>query len=83
MAVTGSPMVTHYMLRTHDEKYVFSGKNTLFVPDLELIKSLIKVKKKRLLLTCAPIYEIPSNINTMNTTMALVSDGNSEHVTHK
>ena len=53
------------MFRTHDEKKVFSGKNAGFVPALELIKSLILVIKRRLLLTCTPIYEIPSNISTM------------------
>ena len=31
-------------LRTHYGKKVFSGKNTLFVPALELIKRLIQVK---------------------------------------
>ena len=58
-------MVTNYMLRTHDGKKVFSGKNTRFVPALEKIKSLIQVKYQRLIRTCAPIYEIPSYINTM------------------
>ena len=53
------------MLRTHDGKEDFSGKTTRFVPALELIKSLIQVKKQRLLLTCAPPYELSSNINTM------------------
>ena len=37
-------MVTHYMLHTHDGKYIFSDKNIRFVPAFELIKSLLKVK---------------------------------------
>ena len=54
-------MVTHFMLRTHDGEEVFSDKNILFVTALELIKT----GQQRLLLKCAPIYELPSNISTM------------------
>ena len=35
---------------------LFGFKNIQFVTALELIKSLIQVKQKRLLLTCALIY---------------------------
>ena len=33
-------MVTHYMFRTHDGKWVFSGKNTRFATTLDVIKNL-------------------------------------------
>ena len=33
-------MVTHYMLRTHEGKWVLSGKNTRFVTALDVIKCL-------------------------------------------
>ena len=44
-------------MRTHDGKYVCLLSNYL--------KALYRFKKTRLLLTCAPIYELPSNISTM------------------
>ena len=37
-------MVTHYMLRTHYGKWIFSGKNTRFVTALGVIKSLEQVE---------------------------------------
>ena len=37
-------MVTHYMLRTHGGKWVFSGKNTEFVTALDVIKCLEQLK---------------------------------------
>ena len=37
-------MVTHYMLRTHEGKWVFSGKNTRFVTAFDLIKCLEQVE---------------------------------------
>ena len=45
--------VTHYMFRTHDGKWVFSGKNTRFATALDQC------------LTCAPLNELSSNISTV------------------
>ena len=58
-------MVTHYMLRTHEEKWVFSGKNIRFVAALDVIKCLEQVERQILRLTCAPLNELPSNISIM------------------
>ena len=56
-------MVTHYMLRTHDGKKVFSGKNILFVSALELIKSS---NDRDFSYPCAPLDALPSNISIMD-----------------
>ena len=58
-------MVTNYMLRTHEGKYVFSGKNTRFVTALDVIKCLEQVEKQILRPTGAHLNELPSNITTM------------------
>ena len=66
-------MVTQNMLRTYEWKYVLSD---LFTSDLWLIlintlaerlKTRLDriIKKTRSLHTCAPLSELPSNINTM------------------
>ena len=52
-------MVTHYMLRTHEGKWVFSDKNTRFVTALDVIKSLKGIEQEILRLTCAPLNELP------------------------
>ena len=57
-------MVTHNMLRIRKNRS-FRLKKYPIVTALGLIKSLIQVKYKRLLLTCALISELPSNICTM------------------
>ena len=44
-------MVTHKMLRKHEEKYVFSYKNIQFVYALNVIKCLQQIKLQKLLLT--------------------------------
>ena len=41
------------------------GKKIQFVTALDLIKCLTLIKLQILLLTCAPISELPSNINTV------------------
>ena len=58
-------MVSHYMLRTHEGKWVFLGINTRFVTVLDEIKCLEQVEHQILRLTCAPLNELPSNINSM------------------
>ena len=58
-------MVTHYMFRTHEGKWVFSGKNIRFVTALDVIKCLKQIEKQLLRLKCAPLNELPSNISTM------------------
>ena len=58
-------MVSHYMLRTHQGKLVFSDKNIPFVTALDVIKCLEQVEQQILRLTCAPLNELPSNISTM------------------
>ena len=50
-------MVTQNMLRTHEGKYYFSRQNIEFMT--------IKCLKQKLLLTCAPLSELPSNVSTM------------------
>ena len=69
-------MVTHYLLRTQEEKLVFSGKNTRFVTALDVIKSLEQVELQILRLTCAPLNELPSNISTMMLANVLQQLGN-------
>ena len=53
------------MFRTREGKWAFSGKNTRFVTDPDLIRCLKYIKYWRLLLTCAPISELPSDVRTM------------------
>ena len=55
-------MVTYNKLRTHEGKLVFSVKKFRFVTAFDLVKCLKYIKKQRLLLTCAPISESPSDI---------------------
>ena len=45
------------ILRTHEEKYVFSDDTIRFMTVLDLIKCLAHIKSQRLLLTFAPISE--------------------------
>ena len=52
-------------LHTHEGKYVFSDKK---YPICDCSRTNQKVKEQSLLLTCAPIYELPSNIITMRRT---------------
>ena len=54
-------MITQIMLRTRKIAF-FRIKKIRFVTALDLIKSLIQVKYQRLLHTCAPISELPSNL---------------------
>ena len=49
------------MLTTHEGKLVFSVEKTRFATGLDLIKCL----KQILLLTYAPIFELPSKISTI------------------
>ena len=59
-------MVTRDMLRMRiKEKKVVSGKKIRVVTVLDLIKCLKQIKWQRLLLTYAPISELPSNISTV------------------
>ena len=57
-------MVTHYMLRTHEGKNDFSGKNIRSVTSLVLIKALYRSNNR----DCTPIYELPSMISTIRLT---------------
>ena len=52
-------MVTRNILCTHE------GKKVRFVPVLVLMECLKQIKLQTLILTCAPISELPSNISTM------------------
>ena len=63
-------MVTQNMLRTHEGKYVFSVEKMRCVTALDLI---------RLLLTCADIFELPSNISIRLETMVSIKEDISEH----
>ena len=58
-------MVPQNMMRTHEGKMVFSDEKIGVMTALELVKSLKQVKEQRLLLTCAPVYALPSYISTM------------------
>ena len=58
-------MVPQNMMRTHEGKMVFSDEKIGVMTALELVKSLKQVKEQRLLLTCAPVYALPSYIRTM------------------
>ena len=57
--------VTHNMLRTHEENRSSQRKKIRFVSALDQIKCLEQIKYPRLLLTCAPISELPSNKRTI------------------
>ena len=50
------------------ENRLFRTKNIQFVTALNQIKCLKHIRWQRLLLTCAPISELPSNIGTMSGT---------------
>ena len=52
-------MVTQKMLRAHEKKKYFPGRN--FVTSRDLMKCLKQIKEQRLLRMCAPISELPSN----------------------
>ena len=58
-------MVIQNMLHTHEGKISFRRKKPRFVTVLHLIKYLKQVKYQRLLNTCAPISELPSDTSTM------------------
>ena len=58
-------MVTENILPTQQEKLSFLERNIRFVTALDIIKGLKQILLLRLLLTCAPIYELPSIISTM------------------
>ena len=51
-------MVTQKMLQK-----MHAGKQ--FVTSLDLVNCLKQIKEQRLLLTCTPISELPSNISTI------------------
>ena len=53
------------MLRTHEEKQVFSEKIIQFLTAFGS-KCLQLIKYQKLLITCAPISELPSNIRTQS-----------------
>ena len=60
------------MVRTYEGNKVFSDKK--IGPALDLIKCLKQIKYQRLLLTCAPISELPSNMSTMRQGMEFCPD---------
>ena len=60
-----SPILDGNMDCTHKGKYVFSNKKKRFVTAHALSKCLEQIKWQRLLLTSAPMSELPSNISTM------------------
>ena len=47
------------MLRSHERSRSFRRKKLQFVTTLDLTKCLKHIKEQRLLLTCAPSYELP------------------------
>ena len=49
---------------------LFEEKYIRFATALDLIKFLIQIKYQRLILTCAPISELPFNISTMRVNMS-------------
>ena len=59
-------MVTQNMLRTHEGIENFGFLKIRFVSGLDLIKCLKQIKLQRLLIPCAPISELPSNISNMD-----------------
>ena len=58
-------MVTQIMLDTHEGRLALPDKNIRFVTALDLINCVDQIKYQKLLLTCAPISELPSNTSTM------------------
>ena len=56
-------MATQNLLRTHKDKQIFSGGKIRFVTAHDLIKLLKQIKLHGLLLTCAPIFGLPSHIS--------------------
>ena len=46
-------MVAHFTLRTHEGKWVFSGKNTRFDDSFDVTKCLQQIEKPDLLNVCA------------------------------
>ena len=59
-------MLTQNMLRTYEGRKDFSReKKNRFATALALMKCLKQIKSQRLLLTCAPIFWIPSNISSI------------------
>ena len=63
-------MVSQNKLRTHEGNKVFSyEKKIRFVTALDLIACFGQIKYQRLLITCAHIPELPSNINSISNIM--------------
>ena len=58
-------MVAHFTLRTHEGKWVFSGKNTRFDDSFDVTKCLQQIERPDLLHVCAKSNEQPSNLKTM------------------
>ena len=48
---------------------LFRGKKIRFVTALDLIKCIQHIKQQRLLLTCAPILDLPTYMSTMGVVM--------------
>ena len=58
-------MVTQNMLRTCEENRTFSTEKNRFATALDLNKCIKQIKLPILRRTCAPFFEVPSNISTM------------------
>ena len=61
-------------LLNHGEKYAFSKKKNPICDFSRSNKCLKQIKNQRLLLTCAPISEVPSNTRTMVIPMFYIFD---------
>ena len=58
-------MVTQNMMRTHEEKLVFSKERKYPICDCSRSSQMPKANQITDILTCAPYYEIPPFISTM------------------
>ena len=65
-------MVTKKMLHPNENRAFLFGEK---VTALDLIKCIRQIKYQRLLLTCAPISKLPSNISAMIWSMSCYGHG--------
>ena len=76
-------LVTQNILRTHEEKQDISEKKkNRFFTSLDPSKCLKQIKKQKLLLMCASISKLPSNISTILSNIVSLSAGFSVYDAH-
>ena len=73
-------MTIHNMLSPNEGKFIFpEEEKNHFVTSFNIITCLKQIKLQRMLLTCAPISELPSHISTMISPIDIVDRQHWQH----